>query len=113
TSSPVEEEDERGGVGQAIARRAASQVASASPIGVDGGPLRNGQISSAMRRQLAVALRLPRTAYRPRLMRCMITYSRGTLEYGASGLRASKNRRTMAEAYAGVMVIASSWSAVP
>ena len=43
-------------------RRAASHAASASPIGVEGGPLRNGQISSAMRLQLAVAWSLPSTA---------------------------------------------------
>jgi hypothetical protein len=39
-----------------------SQRASASPIGVEAGPFTNGQISSAIRRQLAVAWRLPRTA---------------------------------------------------
>src|SRR5690348_11020745 len=93
--------------------RESSHIASASPIGVEGGPLRKGQISSAIRRQLAVAFRLPRTAYRPRLMRCMITYSRGTSEYGASGPRASKKRRTMADAYAGVIVIGASCSTVP
>ena len=41
---------------------AAAQRASASPIGVEGGPLRKGQISSAMRRQFAVAFRLPSSA---------------------------------------------------
>jgi hypothetical protein len=42
--------------------RRSSQRASASPMGVDGSPATNGHISSAMRRQLAVALRLPSNA---------------------------------------------------
>jgi len=49
------------------------QAASASPIGVLGGPWKNGQISSAMRRQSAVADRSPSRANRPRLIRCRIT----------------------------------------
>jgi hypothetical protein len=43
-------------------RRCSYHLASASPIGVEAGPLTNGQISSARRLQLAVALRLPSTA---------------------------------------------------
>src|SRR5260370_915925 len=57
----------------AIAGRRARHAASASPIGVDGGAWVKGQISSAMARQLAVAMSSPRTANRPRLMRCRMT----------------------------------------
>src|SRR6185437_13453782 len=80
------------------------QRASASPIGVDGGPWTKGQISSSIALQLAVALSSPSTANRPRLIRCSTTYERGTIMYSAAGLRTSKNRRTTDDAYSGVMV---------
>jgi hypothetical protein len=51
--------------------------ASASPIGVHGGAWMNGQISSAMHRQSAVADSSPSSANRPRLIRCRITYDLG------------------------------------
>jgi Aldo/keto reductase family len=57
----------------AVAWRRAFQAASASPIGVDGGACTKGQISSAIRRQSAVADSSPSTANRPRLMRCKMT----------------------------------------
>src|SRR5215469_13202758 len=57
----------------ATAGRRASHAASASPMGVDGGPSTNGQISSAMARQLAVAVMSPSRPNRPRLIRCRIT----------------------------------------
>ena len=56
-----------------VRRPLASQAASASPIGVDGGPSTNGQISSAMARQSAVAVSSPSRANSPRLIRCRIT----------------------------------------
>ena len=80
------------------AGRLARHAVSASPIGVDGGAWTNGQISSAMARQSAVADSSPSSANRPRLMRCRITYDRGMLTYSATGLRRSKKRRTTAEA---------------
>ncbi|MGH3168787.1 MAG: DivIVA domain-containing protein, partial [Trebonia sp.] len=46
------------------------QAASASPIGVDGGPWKNGHISSASARQSPVACISASTENRPRLMRC-------------------------------------------
>ena len=55
----------------------ARHLASAAPVGVHGGPWTNGQISSAMQRQSAVAYSSPRSANRPRLIRCRITYDRG------------------------------------
>jgi hypothetical protein len=55
------------------ARRSVCQGTSASPIGVVGGPSTNGQISSAMARQLAVAVSSPSSPNRPRLIRCRIT----------------------------------------
>jgi hypothetical protein len=73
-------------------------AASAAPIGVHGGPWKNGQISSAMPRQSAVADSSPSRANRPRLIRCRITYERGIRAYGASGLRKSKNVLVTAEA---------------
>jgi len=79
-------------------------AASAAPIGVHGGPWKNGQISSAMPRQSAVADSSPSTANRPRLIRCKITYERGIRAYAASGLRKSKNFRVTVEAYSPVMV---------
>ena len=57
----------------------ARHLASASPIGVAAGPWTKGQISSEMARQSAVADSAPSTANSPRLMRCRITYGRGTL----------------------------------
>jgi cell division septum initiation protein DivIVA len=51
----------------------ARQAASASPIGVVGGAWTNGQISSAIARQSAVAVSSPSTANIPRLIRCRIT----------------------------------------
>jgi hypothetical protein len=79
-------------------------AASAAPIGVHGGPWKNGQISSAMPRQSAVADSSPSTANRPRLIRCRITYERGIRAYAASGLRKSKNFLVTVEAYSPVMV---------
>ena len=79
-------------------------AASAAPIGVHGGPWKNGQISSAIPRQSAVADSSPSTANRPRLIRCRITYERGIRAYAASGLRKSKNFRVTVEAYSPVMV---------
>ena len=79
-------------------------AASAAPIGVHGGPWKNGQISSAIPRQSAVADSSPSTANRPRLIRCKITYERGIRAYAASGLRKSKNFRVTVEAYSPVMV---------
>jgi hypothetical protein len=40
---------------------------------VDGGAARNGQISSEIARQFAVAFISPRIANSPRLIRCRIT----------------------------------------
>ena len=54
-------------------RSPARHPASAAPIGVHGGPWTKGQISSAMQRQFAVADNSPRSANRPRLIRCRIT----------------------------------------
>ena len=51
----------------------ARHSASAAPIGVHAGPWTNGQISSAMQRQSAVAASSPSSANRPRLIRCRIT----------------------------------------
>jgi hypothetical protein len=66
-----------GEAGQASRRvvpvRLACQAASASPIRVDAGARTNGQISSAMARQFAVAFSSPSSANRPRLIRCKIT----------------------------------------
>jgi hypothetical protein len=53
--------------------RDATHVASASASGVDGGACTNGQISSEMPRQSAVAFIAPRTENSPRLIRCTIT----------------------------------------
>jgi sugar/nucleoside kinase (ribokinase family) len=58
---------------QRAGHAAACQPASASPIGVDGGAARNGQISSEIARQFAVAFISPRIAKSPRLIRCRIT----------------------------------------
>ena len=63
-----------GTCGRSISSRSllARHPASAAPIGVHGGPWTNGQISSAMQRQSAVADSSPRSANRPRLIRCRI-----------------------------------------
>ena len=58
---------------QRAGQAAACQPASASPIGVDGGAATNGQISSEIPRQFAVAFISPRIAKSPRLIRCRIT----------------------------------------
>jgi hypothetical protein len=57
----------------ATGRWRARHSASARPIGVDADARTNGQISSEMARQLAVADSSPRMANKPRLMRCRIT----------------------------------------
>ena len=75
--------------------RLASQAASASPIGVDGGPSTNGHSSSAMRRQFAVACSRPSTACSPRLMRCVITNAGGTFDdLGDVRVRTVRDRST-------------------
>ena len=56
--------------------RRARQACSSSPSGVDGGPSTQGHISSASRRQFAVAPSAASTAKRPRLMRCTMTNAR-------------------------------------
>src|SRR5207302_566139 len=71
------------------------QVASSRPSSVDGGALTNGQISSAIRRQSAVAPRPARTAYRPRLIRCRMTNGAGTFARLTTSLLASKKVRTV------------------
>ncbi len=54
-------------------RATARQSASASPSAVDGGASVNGQISSEIARQSAVADIWPRMAKSPRLIRCKTT----------------------------------------
>ncbi len=78
----------------------------------EGSAATHGHSSSAMWRQLAVAPSSPSTAYRPRLIRWMITIDGGTLAVfmiSPCGPVVSKKRATVALAYSWVMVRGPSW----